>query len=52
MAQGKSSGRDLDALTAEIALALADAALPMAKRIELERRFETIRLKSRELRSQ
>ena len=52
MAQGKPSERELNALAAEMALALADAALPMEKRTELEQRFEAIRLKSSELRSQ
>jgi hypothetical protein len=49
MPLSKLSLRELAALEAEIALMLADPALPIDKRAELERRLEAIRLKLAEL---
>lgn len=46
MPLSKLSPRELDALEAEISLALADPTLPMEKRSELEQRLEAIRVKA------
>ena len=45
MPLSKLSSRELEALEAEVAMALTDASLPMQKRTELERRLEAIRMK-------
>ena len=46
MPLSKLSPRELDALEAEVMLALADPTLPMDKRTELEKRLEAIRVKA------
>ena len=46
MPLSRLSPRELDALEAEISLALADPSLPMDKRSELEKRLEAIRVKA------
>ena len=45
MPLSKLSRRELDALEAEIALALSDPSLPMDKRTELEERLGAIQVK-------
>lgn len=45
MTQGEWLSREFDSLEAHIALTLASPTLPTKQRLELERRFEAIRLK-------
>jgi hypothetical protein len=52
MVQGQWLSREFDLLEAQMAMTLASPILPMEKRVEFERRLESIRLKTAAQRSQ